>query len=848
MRPRNFLFITVVMLCHTFTMGQALTNALPPAQSGTPAQNKAPAVSPAPLPDDPGQEAMPIAQPEPVPAGGLPVSWKADRQTWAGKVGTLYGVTEFHYRGYVLSADKVVYNRDTTDADVEGNIRLTGGPEDIDITASRGNLRLNQHTARFYDVSGTMGVRSIGRSVVYSTANPFIIRARVLLETGEGSYRVVDGSMTNCNLPHPDWELVAHFIDISNGRASTTNTVFKFLGIPLFDLPYLRHPVDVNGRQSGFFPPYGSNDSIRGYTVGEMFYWAINRSADLFVGTEYYSKRGWAPSGEFHLRGVGLDHITASWHALFDRGVEQLQTTGPQAGQTVLVNQGGTDILAQVRRDFSPELRLAGNTEYLSSYTYRLMFDDNYWQAVSSEVKSDLSLTHAHNGRVPSADFSRLQSFDGTLNGDEIRILHLPALRYDVIEQPMAGGPVYWRLGSGLSQLSRAEPGFHAHNEGRIDVYPHISLPLVGGGWSLVPEAAVRGTYYSGSQVPDLTGANAGVPTVSHDALHRTYAEASVDLRPPALERDFVLNRWHRELRHVIEPELYWHYVGGIGAKAQNVLLADTNDIETNTNEVGYSLTQRFYVRPTGAQPCPGSSNDTSDNTADETSADTTTNCPGQTREWASWNIAQRYYLNPNFGGALIPGRRNVFSSTLDLTGVSFLTEPRNLSPLVSRLRFEAVKNLRVEWDMDYDPRPGRLDSSNIFAGYSHGITTVGIGHAVLNAVDESGTAAALVQGQQLQPFIEIGKQNRGGFNLAANGGYDFVHGQLQYGGVQAVYNWDCCGLTVGYRRFELGTLGTASRDETQYLYSFTLANIGSVGDIRRTNTVFRDSAAAPSY
>ena len=189
-----------------------------------------------------------------------------------------------------------------------------------------------------------------------------------------------------------------------------------------------------------------------------------------------------------------------------------------------------------------------------------------------------------------------------------------------------------------------------------------------------------------------------------------------------------------------------------------------------------------------------------------------------------------------------------MFSSTLDLTGVSFLTEPRNLSPLISRMRFEAVNNLRIEWDLDYDPKAGRHGASNIFAGYSRGIATVGIGHALLNAVDEQGIAATLVQGQQLEPFLEIGKQTRDGFNLAANGGYDFVHGELQYGGVQAVYNWDCCGLTVGYRRFQLGNTATTGRDETQYLYNFTLANIGSVGDIRRTNTVFRDSTAAPSY
>ncbi len=157
---------------------------------------------------------------------------------------------------------------------------------------------------------------------------------------------------------------------------------------------------------------------------------------------------------------------------------------------------------------------------------------------------------------------------------------------------------------SSMSHLSRAEPGLHVHNVGRIDIYPHLSLPLVGGGWSVVPTVGLRGTFYSGSETPDLAGVNGGIPTISHEALSRTSAEASVDLRPPALERDFVLGRWNRTLRHVIEPELTYRYVGGIGANAQDVLLIDTTDIATNTNEAGYSLTQRFYVRPPHAVDC----------------------------------------------------------------------------------------------------------------------------------------------------------------------------------------------------------------------------------------------------
>jgi len=353
-----------------------------------------------------------------------------------------------------------------------------------------------------------------------------------------------------------------------------------------------------------------------------------------------------------------------------------------------------------------------------------------------------------------------------------------------------------------------------------------------------VPEVAVRDTSYTISQNPDLTGARSGTPSVNHDPLTRASFEASVDLRAPALERDFALSRFHRTLRHVIEPELTYRYVSGIGAQARNVLLVDTTDIATNTNELGYSVTQRLYLRSNQEKPC--DSPDSEISTDDEFPAP----CPPRPREWASWQVAQRYYIDPGFGGAIIPNRRNVFTSTLDLTGVAFLIGPRDLSPVTSRLRFEAIDNLRIEWDLDYDPKGGRLDANNLFAGYSFGRTTLGVGQALLNAVDENGSSASITKNQQVQPFFSIGKQSGAGFNIAGNAGYDFVQHSLQYAGVQAVYNWDCCGLTVGYRRFQLGSV----RDETQYLYSFTLANFGSVGDIRRSTSVFRDPTLPPAY
>lgn len=835
MHPRNFLFITLLALCHSQLSGQVLTNALPPAQQDAPAASIG--ADNGALPDDPGQELLPTARPEPAAASDVPLRWKALQQSRRGEVWTLDGKVEIYYRDYVLRADRVVYNESTSELQADGHLQLTGGPEDIFLSASRGDMHLNMHTARFFDVNGSLGVRRNGNVEVYSTTNPFLFSGRVFLQTGEGRYRIVDGKMTNCRLPRPDWQLVSRSIKLEDGEASTANTYLKLFGIPIFYLPYLRHPATATGRESGLLIPVVSNgSSIRGYTFGEQVYLVLNRSMDMIVGSEYYSKRGFAPNGDFRYKGPGLDHLTVRWNALLDRGVAATPTAGTSSASASaavqLVNQGGVDIAANGRKDFSPDTRLAGSVEYLSRYVYRLVFNDNYWQAVDSQVHSTLALTHNANGVISSGWFGRQQTFASSETGDEARILHLPGLRFDVLDRPLGSSPVYWGLGSSIGYLGRSEPNFHARNTGRLDFYPHITLPIQNEGWQIVPELAVRESLYTASQEADLTGANAGTPYLRHDPLNRSDVEFSLDLRPPAVERDFTVGHGARRLRHVIEPEFTYRYVTGIGDQAQSVLLVDTSDIVTNTNEVGFSLTQRFYLKPLHPPVCSA-----------------TEDCAAQQpREWASWQIAQKVYLNSDFGGALLTGRRNVIEPTLNLSGVAFLTEPRNLSPLVSRLRFEAVRNLRIEWDADYDPRKGRLGANNLYAGYSWDRTTVGIGHMMLNAVDETGSSASLIKSQQIQPFLQIGKTSGAGFNIAANGGYDFVHGALQYAGIQAVYNWDCCGLTLGYRRFELGKSGSVSRDETEWLYSFTLANFGSVGDIRRSNAVFRDSSQPPAY
>ena len=118
--------------------------------------------------------------------------------------------------------------------------------------------------------------------------------------------------MTSCLLPDPDWQIHSSLIRVNYGEARAKNSYFTLLRLPILYLPYVTHPVDTTNRSSGLLIPTASTSSTKGIVVGESIYWAINRSADATLGTQYFSKRGWSPNGEFRYRGRGEDFAHAA--------------------------------------------------------------------------------------------------------------------------------------------------------------------------------------------------------------------------------------------------------------------------------------------------------------------------------------------------------------------------------------------------------------------------------------------------------------------------------------------------------------------------------------------------------
>jgi LPS-assembly protein len=769
----------------------------------------------------------------PTAAQGQEVTIKALEQEKQGPVFTLRGQVEIHYRDLILYADEASYSSDSGDVTLDGHVVLDGGPNDEHIQATHAEYNLRSQTGKLQDVIGTIGVHPRTRQLLLTSPTPFAFTGKLVEKTGPEHYVVHDGSVTSCELPHPKWRFSAHRVTMELGRnAVLYNSTFRLFGVPVLFLPFATHPLQPLPRQSGFLIPHIGTSNIKGKTIGESFYWAINRSMDATLGAEFFSRRGWAQHGEFRARPSETSYADLTYFGVVDRGIGS-----PPVGQ------GGQDVRLKSEGRFGHNFRGVANIEYLSSFVFRLAFNEVFAQAVNSEVKSQAFLSNTTHGFSYNALAQRYQNFESTNKGDVITIVHVPTVNLSSVERRLGRSPLFWSFDSQAEGLSRSEPSFRTGRLlGRFDFSPSLSLPLLFHGWSLRPEVGVRDTFYTQQLAPSN-----GVGVAADNPINRRAAEFSFELRPPALERVFQGSLFGSRIKHVVEPRIIYRRVTGVNNFA-NILRFDERDILSDTNEVEYSLVNRVYAKPSSAletQDCgvrqePGGAGSGTPPWEEEDGSVISRPCAAGTpaRELFSWELAQKYFLDPNFGGALVDGRRNVLTTTADFTAIAFLTSPRHLSPLLSRLRVGPTSRIDASWDLDYDFKGGRINASTATLSYRVGQVTFAGSDAYLQSPGEvlvSNNIPTPAKFHQFRLMTAYGSPTKAGWSGAAAVGFDVNVGFLQYSAVQTTYNWDCCGFSVEFRRFALGSV----RNENQYRFTLSLANLGTFGNIRRQERLY---------
>jgi LPS-assembly protein len=815
MTSRIRLLITAAVLCHLLLAPRVVTSQLLPAP------------------------AVPQNAPPTPPKPSEPVNISADLQEHQGSVSKLTGHVKIDYGVFTFSADQITYDSDSGEMQAEGHLLLAGGPNHEHIEAARGAYNLNSEIGRFEDVIGSIGVETAKNRAIFTTSNPFFFTGKVVEKKGPDHYVVTDGSVTSCQLPRPKWQFFAHKVVVeAGGNATIYHSVFRIEDIPVFYFPFATQPVQKDPRQSGFLIPNIGRSSTRGYTFGESAFWAISRSMDLLGGAEYFSRRGWAPEGEFRARPTDTSFVDLTFFTVLDRGLNEM-------------NQGGTEAHLNSEGAFAHNIRAVANIDYLSSYVFRLAFSDVFAQAVNSEVKSDAFLSNVTGSVFLNATTHRYQDFQSTTPGDVITILHAPGIEISSLDRALLNTPFHGTIDASAGGLSRSEPSFNtAPLVGRFDIDPVVSLPLQVKGWSLRPELSLRDTIYTQQLVPSGGVALTDVGTAISDVINRKALLGSVEIRPPALDRIFDREIFGRKWKHVIEPRINYTYVTGV-ENFSHILRFDDRDILSDSNEVEYAVVNRLYAKRTSPEPegcgpegmpalMVGIAPPSGSVPWQHAQATAEQPCPKQpeVREIITWEIAQKYFVDPTFGGALVPGRSNVFTSTVDLTGIAFLTDARRLSPLLSRLRVSTGPRNDVEWDLDYDFHDGRINTSTALFDQHFGAYTVGVGNAFLHVPNQVSTTGATPSSQifnQFRAVLGYGSTNKRGFSGAVNLGFDAELNQLQYGSGQMAYNWDCCGVNVEYRRFALASV----RNENQFRFTFALANVGAFGNLRRTERLF---------
>jgi LPS-assembly protein len=846
MTLRNRFLITAALLCHLLLAPPLVTSQLPADSASATARA--------------GALAKKSATPPPTPCALAAAAQKekeedvnticAIQQEEKGSVYKLHGAVEIYYGSYVLRADEATYNSDTKEATATGHFALDGGPNDDHIRASHGTYNLDLETGRFYDVTGTTGLRFLGNRVILTSTAPFAFTGKIVDKVSQDHYLVYDGTITTCELPHPKWEFDARKVVVDvGGNAKIYHSTFILHGLPILYFPFATHPVDKESRQSGFLMPSIARSSTKGNVIGDAYYWTINRMMDATLGAEYFSLRGWSQRGEFRARPTETSYVDLNYFGVIDRGIG----TPPlkEGGENVRLNSAGN----------LDGFRAVANIDYLSSFLFRLAFNEVFSQAVYSEVKSQAFLSKSAGGLNVNGFVERYQNFLSTTPGQVITISHAPSFDSSSVDQRLGHTPLYWSFDASAAGLSRSEPqectgailfqsctpAFRTDNLlGRFDLTPEISMPLLFRGWSLRPELALHEAYYT----QRLAGEKAENPGQAvTDPTNRQALETAVELRPPTLERVFDKEFLGRKWKHVIEPRAVYRFVTGVN-NFSDIVKFDERDILTDTHEVEYGFVTRLYAKRTSAKP-EDCSNIMAALTVGGAAPQSTipwqhTNplanraCqPGpQVREVVTWELAQKYFLDPTFGGAVISGQRNVFTTTADLTGIAFVTDPRHLSPLVSRLRVETTSRTDAEWDMDYDFQTDRVNASTLLANYHIGQITLGGGDAILRIPGQTiavSSAAEPARFNQFRAALGYGQATKRGFSAAGSFGFDDDAKQLQFVSVQSTYNWDCCGMTLEYRSYTVANV----QNENLFRFTFTLANIGGFGSLRRQEGLY---------
>jgi LPS-assembly protein len=724
---------------------------------------------------------------------------------------------------YRLQADKITIYDATNRVVAEGNVVFDQADQQR-ITGSRAEWNYRTKTGFFENSTGFTNQTQDGTRIYFTADRVEKISLDTIVATNV--------QVTACDEDVPKWSFHAKRAKIKMGdRVRVYSPNLRIKGVPIVYLPYASVSIKQRDRASGFLTPTTGGSGAKGFRISNAYFKTLGRSADVTLRNDIYASRGLGFGADFRTRANSRSFLNAGFYIVKDR-------IFGHAADAQHPDQGGSSLYAEGVHYFPNGFIAAADVNVTSNLSYRQVFSDSIQQAISPEERSQVFV----NKDYDDYSFNLLARSQVTsLPNVRIRIRELPSVSIEKRGSPIGflkKLPVYFSFEASADGVSRKEtvedlvtfrtdaggdPVISPSLVQRLDFHPRVQLPLYFFGISVTASAAGRVTFYSNSIDPAnraILGRN----------LTRGYGEFEVDVRPPALAKDFRRNGTFF-FRHVIEPYVTYRRITGID-NFNRIIRFDQIDAVADTNEIEFGISNRFFTRR--------STETVSSAAVKAAKAGDKTSLATQPYEALTITVRGKYFFDRFFGGALIPGQRNQFYPINTLSGFSYGGVPRRFSPLNIDARYRPRADVFVDLRTDLDTRGGGIRAISTSFGinrpliqafqsfyYTRAIELV---PSLARFADARGLEPGTVRGSQWSPSIFVGNRERGLFG-GASFFFDFQdrpgkgRSSLISSTTTLGYSWDCCAVTVQNYTFDVGV-----RKENRVVFGFRLNGIGTFG------------------
>jgi lipopolysaccharide assembly outer membrane protein LptD (OstA) len=687
--------------------------------------------------------------------------------------------------GQQIFGDELVWNVTTGDFEAIGNVLLVSPTSRL--SAERVVFNTKTGKGSFYTASGTasLGARGAQDRSMFGTLEPDIMFYGELIEKiGDDRYRITNGSFTTCVQPTPRWDVITGSATIElEDYATMRNAVLRVKDVPIFYLPVMYYPIQSDDRATGFLlPTYGAS-SVRGQSISNAFFWAINRSQDMTLLHDWFTNTGQGFGAEYrYMLAPGAEGYFRGY-----RIAQQESEVQSGGATTVLPQETSYELRGALSQTLPGGFRARANVDYFTSLASQQLYNTDIYYSSRSQRTVNGSLTGVWGGVSLTGQFLRSEYFQSetqsTVNG------YAPSIRADISSKRIGSLPMYFAMtteAANYLQIARTGTAEQDSSLMRVDVQPNLRAALTK--WPFLNVNATvgfRNTYYNES----LDDFGVQVPV----GVSRRYLDIRTDVIGPTFSKVFTPNNAIADrLKHVIEPTFGLQRISDFDVEDRIPTVGGAYDfVIGGSTRLQYGLTNRVLVRKA----------------ATEGAGSAAASAP---RELLTVSVNQSYYTEAS-------ARRYDVSYQANNAAAE---EPSHFSPVAVTVRSAPSLHTTASMRMEFDQEDLTLRTIGASGGSNYRAAQVNLGWTRTN-YEGSPTQSAL---NASSTFNLLGGRTGGTYAFDWDISRGYVIQQRWIG----FYNAQCCGITFEYQQFKFSQTIAGVPQDRRFNLGFTLAGIGT--------------------